>query len=217
MQNEFEALKKREDEKQEQLRAFEKDVEKLRDEYNQALENTDDRSQALESKCRKLEIEMEQVNQNKTSIEHEVRQKNYERKNVLSRLRNCKEELVQLNNVNQQKLQTIRNNLPNGDDAVKAYEWLQINRGEFNGNVYGPILMCIDVIDAGNNAKYLENTIPYRDLVAFAAEDKGNPFLLSFSFGGDRYFLTAGLNEDIRFLQEIEICVFLKNDEKCGT
>ena len=173
LQNEFETLKKREDDKQDQLRAFEEDVEKLRDEYNQALENTDDRTQALESKCRKLESEMEQVNQTKTSIEQEVRQKNYERKNLESRLRNCNAELEQLNNVNQQKLETIKNNLPNGGDAVKAYEWLQNNQDKFNGNVHGPLLMCIDVIEAEKNAKYLENIIQYRDLVAFAAEDKG--------------------------------------------
>ena len=173
LQNEFETLKKREEDKQDQLRAFEEDVEKLRGEYNQALENTDDRTQALESKYRKIESEMEEVNQTKTSIEQEVRQKNYERKNLESRLRNCKAELEQLNNVNQQKLETIKNNLPNGGDAVKAYEWLQNNQDKFSGNVYGPLLMCIDVIEAEKNAKYLENTIANRDLVAFAAEDKG--------------------------------------------
>ena len=43
--------------------------------------------------------------------------------------------------------------------------------GQFSGTVYDPIMMGIDVHDAPANAKYLENTIAARDLVAFAAEN----------------------------------------------
>ena len=62
--------------------------------------------------------------------------------------------------------------MTNGQDAVKAMRWLQDNRDQFSGRVYDPIMMGIDVIDAANNAKYLENAIPARELVAFAAENK---------------------------------------------
>ena len=41
----------------------------------------------------------------------------------------------------------------------------------FSGTVYDPIMMGIDVLDGPANAKYLENAIAARDLVAFAAEN----------------------------------------------
>ena len=42
---------------------------------------------------------------------------------------------------------------------------------QFSGTVYDPIMMGIDLHDAPANAKYLENAIAARDLVAFAAEN----------------------------------------------
>ena len=41
----------------------------------------------------------------------------------------------QLNNVKRQKLDTLKNSLQNGHDAVKAVEWLSQNRDKFQGKV----------------------------------------------------------------------------------
>ena len=50
-------------------------------------------------------------------------------------------------------------------------KWLEENRDMFSGHVYDPLLMTIDIEDAVNNAKFFENTIAQRDLVAFATEN----------------------------------------------
>lgn len=77
----------------------------------------------------------------------------------------------QLNNVKRQKIDTLKNSLQNGHDAVKAVEWLSQNRDKFQGKVYDPILLLLDVHEAETNAKYIENAIGQKDLIAFAAEN----------------------------------------------
>ena len=97
---------------------------------------------------------------------------NYEKKALETEINTSRQELEQVRSVQKQKLDTLQAKMTNGQDAVKAMRWLQDNRDQFSGRVYDPIMMGIDVIDAANNAKYLENAIPARELVAFAAENK---------------------------------------------
>ena len=97
---------------------------------------------------------------------------NYEKKAFETEITTSRQELEQVRSVQKQKLDTLQAKMTNGQDAVKAMRWLQDNRDQFSGRVYDPIMMGIDVIDAANNAKYLENAIPARELVAFAAENK---------------------------------------------
>ena len=87
-----------------------------------------------------------------------------------------------LNNVKKQKIDTLKTSLQNGRDAVTAFEWLSKNRDQFQGTVYDPLLLIMDVHEAETNAKYIENAIPQKDLVAFAAEnaDDANALLRQF-------------------------------------
>lgn len=55
--------------------------------------------------------------------------------------------------------------------------WFRENRDKFTGIVHEPILLNINVKDA-SYAKYLENIIPFRDLVAFVCENKQDMNLL---------------------------------------
>ena len=56
-------------------------------------------------------------------------------------------------------------------DTYKAVHWLRENRNKFSNAVHEPILLNINVKNAPY-AKYLENIIPFRDLIAFVCEDK---------------------------------------------
>lgn len=62
-------------------------------------------------------------------------------------------------------------------DAYKGVIWLRENRDKFSAAVYEPMLLNINVKDV-SYAKYLENIIPFRDLVAFTCESKQDMNLL---------------------------------------
>lgn len=62
-------------------------------------------------------------------------------------------------------------------NAYKAVLWLRENRDKFSATVHPPMLLNINVKEA-SCAKYLENIIPFRDLIAFTCEDKQDMNLL---------------------------------------
>ncbi|XP_071557366.1 structural maintenance of chromosomes protein 5 [Temnothorax nylanderi] len=62
-------------------------------------------------------------------------------------------------------------------NAYKAVLWLKENQNKFSAPVHQPMLLNINVKDA-SFAKYLENIISFRDLVAFTCEDKKDMNLL---------------------------------------
>lgn len=62
-------------------------------------------------------------------------------------------------------------------DAYKAVLWLRDNRNKFSTVVHEPMLLSINVTDA-SYAKYLETSIPLRDLIAFTCESTRDMNLL---------------------------------------
>ncbi|XP_076240283.1 structural maintenance of chromosomes 5 isoform X2 [Calliopsis andreniformis] len=81
---------------------------------------------------------------------------------------------LQFLNIEAKRLQLLKER---SNDAYKAVQWLRGNRDKFAGTVHEPILLNINVKDA-SYAKYLENIIPFRDLVAFVCETKQDMNLL---------------------------------------
>lgn len=81
---------------------------------------------------------------------------------------------LQLLNIDIKRLQLLRER---SLDTYKAVHWLRDNRNKFSGIIHDPILLNINVKDA-SYAKYLESTIPYRDLIAFVCENKKDMNLL---------------------------------------
>merc|ERR1711971_262443 len=71
------------------------------------------------------------------------------------------------------KLSKLQSSLvfPNSHDVARGIQWLKDNRHKFDGRVYEPFFMEINVCDPANNAKYLESVIDAKDLVFFAAEN----------------------------------------------
>ena len=81
---------------------------------------------------------------------------------------------LQLINIETKRLQLLRER---SSDTYKAVQWLRGNHEKFSGKVHEPILLNINVKDA-SYAKYLENVIAFRDLVAFVCENKQDMNLL---------------------------------------
>lgn len=80
---------------------------------------------------------------------------------------------MDLDNVKIQRLAALEKTQPG---ITEFYRWLDSNRDRFQGQVYGPILLEVEVEDA-SHATYLENTCgrkqpplpprPYRPLCIF--------------------------------------------------
>lgn len=75
---------------------------------------------------------------------------------------------LQLLNIETKRLELLRER---SIDTYKAVQWLRENQNKFSSTIHEPILLNINVKDA-SYAKYLENVIPFRDLIAFVCENK---------------------------------------------
>ncbi|XP_053989694.1 LOW QUALITY PROTEIN: structural maintenance of chromosomes protein 5 [Hylaeus volcanicus] len=74
----------------------------------------------------------------------------------------------QVLNIEAKRLQLLREK---SMDTYRAVEWLRENHDKFSGIVHEPILLNINVKDV-QYAKYLENIIAFRELIAFVCENK---------------------------------------------
>ena len=77
-----------------------------------------------------------------------------ETKALESKMSNINASKNTLLNVDKQKMEILRERIPQGKDASQAIQWVENNRNKFRGNVYTPIVLHINVNDA-NTAKYL--------------------------------------------------------------
>ncbi|XP_017484448.1 PREDICTED: structural maintenance of chromosomes protein 5 [Rhagoletis zephyria] len=82
--------------------------------------------------------------------------------------------LERANDVHAQKLQLIREKYP---EVYRGVQWLNDHKDLFQGRVYNPMILELSVRDPAH-AKYFENTISIRDLLAFTCENKEDVSLL---------------------------------------
>jgi chromosome segregation ATPase len=169
LDHKYQQIVDREKDKVHQLKLIEDELENLKEEYREAEDKSSERNDVLEQKVCQLKTEMDSVHGQQSNLDVQIREMSYERKGLEAKMNHLRRAQEQLLNVERQKLDTVRK-LPNGPDAIQAMEWLSQNRDRFQGQVYDPILLCIDVTDPDKCAKYLETCIPNRELVAFAAE-----------------------------------------------
>ena len=155
------------------------DYDKLTEELK-STDNADD-AQRLEQEYRALKREMQEIGHGKFELEQTFRNYKDEKKAIEKEIEYTKGEIRSLQNTRNQKIETLKR-LQNGNDAIQAMKWLADHRDEFRGKIYDPILMDMDVKNPSVNAKYVENTIAIRDLVAFAAEtaDDANKLMKQF-------------------------------------
>ncbi|XP_053620160.1 structural maintenance of chromosomes protein 5 [Plodia interpunctella] len=95
--------------------------------------------------------------------------------NIMPQIRLYQNKIRALQNADQKRLEVLRNY---SDHAYQAVMWLRENKDMFNSPVHEPMMLEINFTDP-KYARYLESTVPARDLVAFTFEssDDMNKFL----------------------------------------
>lgn len=79
-----------------------------------------------------------------------------------------KQRIQTMESFREQRLRSLEQRHP---DQYKAVMWLRSNLDMFEGRIYEPMILELNVPDP-NHAKYFENTIALRDLLAFTCESK---------------------------------------------
>ncbi|XP_046972426.1 structural maintenance of chromosomes protein 5 [Vanessa cardui] len=152
------------------------------------LEMLINNKQTLESRMgleSDLQAELQQLRQSiaKTTATYDIAKKKkqqieYELLHTIeSQIRSCNKRLNTLKDVNNERLRTLERY---HKDTYKAVEWLRENGHLFKHPVYEPMMLLINFTEP-KYARYLEATVPVRDLVAFTFEckDDMNRFLRS--------------------------------------
>lgn len=119
-----------------------------------------------EQRLRACDQKIEQTKQDIRRLNQEHRGINNKLDEYIPEIQNLKNRLDGLENETAQKMQFLKSRFP---DVHKAVQWLDNNMDLFEGRVYKPMIIELNVRDP-NNAKYLENTINQRDLLAFSCE-----------------------------------------------
>lgn len=79
-----------------------------------------------------------------------------------------KQRIQSMESFKEQRLKLLEMRYP---DQYKAVMWLRANIGMFQGRIYEPMILELNVPDP-SHAKFFENTIAMRDMLAFTCENK---------------------------------------------
>ncbi|KAM7092874.1 structural maintenance of chromosomes protein 5 isoform 2-T2 [Molossus nigricans] len=112
--------------------------------------------------------DLRRVQDEKESCESEKIDKHKERETLEKEKKSVNDQIVQFDNLMNQKEDKLRQRYRDTYDAVL---WLRNNRDKFKQRVYEPIMLTINMKD-NKNAKYIENHIPSNDLRAFVFESQ---------------------------------------------
>ncbi|XP_028161618.1 structural maintenance of chromosomes protein 5 [Ostrinia furnacalis] len=130
-------------------------VEKVGDENQVKMELAE-----LHKPIQKTNTALEGLKKKKLEIQYDLEN------NVIPQIRLYQNRIRNLEDVDVKRLEVLRNY---SEDAYNAVAWLRENRNMFQEPVYEPMILEINFTDP-KFARYLESTVPARDLVAFTFE-----------------------------------------------
>ncbi|OMO50483.1 RecF/RecN/SMC [Corchorus capsularis] len=167
-----------------QVRSKYKDVEEMRKKEDsrkekiladkKKLDDAETELQCLRSyKPPKEEIEslISQIAEKTSSAREKKRQKEMKEKHLgqlKSALRNCVNSLTDLENKNTKLLHALKNT--GAERIFDAYQWLQQHRHELNKEVFGPVLLEVNVSDK-LHANFLEGHVAHYIWKSFITQD----------------------------------------------
>ncbi|GMY22549.1 structural maintenance of chromosomes protein 5 isoform X2 [Fagus crenata] len=164
--NEMEDLRKQEESRQrriikakEDLAAAEVDLENL-----PPYEPPKDELDNLSAQIMELEVSANNKRSQKSDKERLLHQKKLS-------LRHCIDRLKDMENTHNKCLHALRKH--GAEKIFEAYHWLQEHRSEFNKEVFGPILLEVNVSDRVH-ADYLEGHVPKYIWKSFITQDPGD-------------------------------------------
>ncbi|XP_019427524.1 PREDICTED: structural maintenance of chromosomes protein 5 isoform X5 [Lupinus angustifolius] len=128
----------------EELAAAELELENVR-----PYEAFQDELKRLKDEYLELDSSARQVRQSKSQVENEMRHKR-------SSLMQCKERLRDMNNKNTKCLHLLQKS--GAENIFEAYKWVQEHRSDFNKEVYGPVLVEVNV-SSQLHAAFLEGQV----------------------------------------------------------
>ncbi|KAM2601544.1 hypothetical protein COP2_040892 [Malus domestica] len=161
--NEMEELKKQEESRQQRISKAKEDLAAAELE----LENLTpyaaptDEIARLHAQIVDLEVSAKEKRDKKSEKEKILNQKKLS-------LNTCLDKLKEMENKNGKLLQVLKNS--GADKIVDAYKWLQEHRHQFNKEVYGPVLLEVNVPDRVH-ADYLGGHVPNYMWKSFITQD----------------------------------------------
>ncbi|XP_019427513.1 PREDICTED: structural maintenance of chromosomes protein 5 isoform X3 [Lupinus angustifolius] len=147
----------------EELAAAELELENVR-----PYEAFQDELKRLKDEYLELDSSARQVRQSKSQVENEMRHKR-------SSLMQCKERLRDMNNKNTKCLHLLQKS--GAENIFEAYKWVQEHRSDFNKEVYGPVLVEVNV-SSQLHAAFLEGQVANYIWKSFITQDSSDRDLL---------------------------------------
>ncbi|KAJ4767251.1 Structural maintenance of chromosomes protein 5 [Rhynchospora pubera] len=173
---EIEGLKNHEESRQQRLAKAKEDLAAAERELEE-LPDSEHPAEGMDSLRRRYQVDhldskQRQLKQKKQEMESQILQEKLS-------LRKCSDRLKEMESKNNKLLLALQKN--GADKIFEAYNWLQQHRSELKGEVYGPVLLEVNVPDKAH-ATYLEQHVPNHIWRAFIAQDKSDRDLLFSSF-----------------------------------
>uniref|UniRef100_A0A3Q2E3Q6 Structural maintenance of chromosomes protein 5 n=1 Tax=Cyprinodon variegatus TaxID=28743 RepID=A0A3Q2E3Q6_CYPVA len=115
-----------------------------------------------------VNVELRRVHVERAKIEGDKTDLRRENDNITAESKMLEKKLKDMNNMMNAKEEKLRGR---HRDTHTALQWLRKNRDLFEGNVYEPMMLVLNVKDP-RYAKYVENHISFHDLRAFVFQRK---------------------------------------------
>ncbi|KAF3948280.1 hypothetical protein CMV_025705 [Castanea mollissima] len=160
---EMEDLRKQEEYRQQRIIKAKEDLAAAEAEFENlpSYEPPKDELENLKAQILELEVSANNKRNQKSEKERLLGQKKMS-------LRNCLDRLKDMENTHNKCLQAL---VKSGAERIfEAYRWVQEHRNEFNKEVYGPILLEVNVSNRVH-ANYLEGHVPYYIWKSFITQD----------------------------------------------
>ncbi|XP_059651902.1 structural maintenance of chromosomes protein 5 [Cornus florida] len=173
--NEMEELRKQEDSRQQRIAKARDDLAAAQLELANLplFEPPRDELERLGAQIFELDLSQNQKRQQKTEKENLLGQNK-------AKLRQCINKLRDMENTSNKLLQALRNS---GTEKIfEAYNWIHEHRHEFKKDVYGPVLLEVNVSNRVH-ADYLEGHVPYYMWRSFITQDSSDRDLLVKNIG----------------------------------
>ncbi|KAL2330753.1 hypothetical protein Fmac_018334 [Flemingia macrophylla] len=167
---EMEELRRQEETKQQKLVKFREELASAELELEEMppFVAPKDELQGLKAEIVELDHSANQVRQSKSQAENEIKRK-------MSSMMNIKDRLREMNNKSTKCLHVLQQS--GAEKIVQAYTWVQEHRHEFNKEVYGPVLVEVNVSNKVH-AAYLEGQVAHYTWKSFITQDSGDRDLL---------------------------------------
>ncbi|KAL2461210.1 Structural maintenance of chromosomes protein 5 [Abeliophyllum distichum] len=161
--NEMEELRRQEESRQQRISRAKEDLAAAEAELAKLPPYEPPKHKMEELSARIVELE---------GTAKEIRSEKMEKEKHLNHnrsiLRQCMDKLRDMENATNKRLQALRNS--GAEKIFEAYQWVQEHRNEFNKEVYGPVLLEVNVSNRFH-ADYLEGHVAYYIWKAFITQD----------------------------------------------